>query len=403
LMGQSAGAINVYALLTSPLVVNARPRLVHRAVPLSGGISLPTNLPPGRIPTLLPASVYLAQGNALLLNLIIADGLATDLASAQAYVASQTPAQIAEYLRAKNPATLFFTLLTKLAPLGLAGSGPIPEGTVLPLDPIAAIHAGNYLRVPVLAGNTRDEAKLFPTFLTLLGGPSGRLVTDAQLFLIQFNYDPDGAPQITIGQWIPAFYLPVTTPGTGFNARTDLLNSVFFIPSRDNVLNALSAQQADVWYYRFDWDEEPAQRHLRRRPRVRPALHLRQFRPVTVLEHRELHRHPAGSPGAVRRDDEEPGRVRGTRRSERAGSLGCLLADVAVDSPLRRDGDRQDHLGAVVRPPHRCRGCASPSGLLGRPASEPVGPPQQVPEPGSLGLLGLGGLTLWSLRRRRGR
>lgn len=258
LMGQSAGAINVYALLTSPLVVNARPRLVHGAVPLSGGISLSTNLPPGRIPTLLPASVYLAQGNALLLNLVIADGLATDLASAQAYVASQTPAQIAEYLRAKSPATLFSTLLTKLAPLGLAGSGPIPEGTVLPLDPIAAIHAGNYLRVPVLAGNARDEAKLFPTFLTLLGGPSGRLVSDAQLFSIQFNYDPDAAPQITIEQWIPAFYLPVTTPGTGFNARTDLLNSIFFIPSRDNVLNALSAQQMDVWYYRFDWDEEPA-------------------------------------------------------------------------------------------------------------------------------------------------
>jgi para-nitrobenzyl esterase len=258
LMGQSAGAINVYALLTSPLVVNARPRLVHGAVPLSGGISLSTNLPPGRIPTLLPATVYLAQGNALLLNLVIADGLATDLASAQAYVASQTPAQIAEYLRAKSPATLFSTLLTKLAPLGLAGSGPIPEGTVLPLDPIAAIQAGNYLRVPVLAGNARDEAKLFPTFLTLLGGPSGRLVSDAQLFSIQFNYDPDAAPQITIEQWIPAFYLPVTTPGTGFNARTDLLNSIFFIPSRDNVLNALSAQQVDVWYYRFDWDEEPA-------------------------------------------------------------------------------------------------------------------------------------------------
>ena len=258
LMGQSAGAINVYAMLTSPLVVNARPRLFHRAVALSGGISLATNLPPGRIPTLTPASVYLAQGNALLLNLVIADGLATDLASAQAYVASQTPAQIAEYLRSKSPATLFFTLLTKLALLGLAGSGPIPEGTVLPLDPIAAIHAGNYLRVPVLAGNTRDEAKLFPTFLTLLGGPSGRLVTDAQLFSIQFNYDPDAAPQITIQQWIPAFYLPVTTPGTGFNARTDLLNSIFFIPSRDNVLNALRAQQAEVWYYRFDWDEEPA-------------------------------------------------------------------------------------------------------------------------------------------------
>jgi para-nitrobenzyl esterase len=258
LMGQSAGAIDVYAMLASPLVVNGRPKLFHRAVPLSGGISLASNLPPGRIPTLNTAAVALAQGNALLVQQLIADELAADAAAAQAYIATQTPEQIAAYLRSKSPAALLLTLLTKLAPLGLAGSGPIPEGTVLPVDPIAAIAAGEYLRVPVLAGNTRDEAKLFPTFLTLLGGPSGRLVTDAQLFAIQFGYDPDAAPQIAIEQWIPAFYLPVTTPGTGFNARTDLLNSIFFVASRDNVLDTLRAQQPEVWYYRFDWDLEPA-------------------------------------------------------------------------------------------------------------------------------------------------
>ncbi|MEO7852048.1 MAG: carboxylesterase family protein [Rubrivivax sp.] len=259
-MGQSAGAIDVYALLTSPLIVNASPSLMHRAVPLSGGISLATNLPPGSLPTLNPASAALAQGNALLNNLLIADGHATDTASAQAYAASQSAAQIADYLRAKTPATLLTTLLTKLAPLGMAGSGPIPEGTVLPVDPIAAIMAGNYLKVPVLAGNTRDEAKLFPTFLALpgLGGLSGRLVNDATLFTTQFNYNPDAAPTVAIESWIPAAYLPVSTPVTGFNARTDLLNAIFFGNSRDNVLNALKSQQAAVWYYRFDWDREPA-------------------------------------------------------------------------------------------------------------------------------------------------
>jgi para-nitrobenzyl esterase len=260
-MGQSAGAINVYALLTSPLVVNASPKLMHRAMPMSGGISLASNVPPGSLPTLNPASTALAQGNALLYNLVIGDGLATDTASAQAYVATQTSAQIAAYLRSKSPGTLLTTLLTKLAALGLAGSGPIPEGTVLPVDPIAAINAGNYLKVPVLASNTRDEAKLFPTFLALapaLGGASGRLVSDATLFTTQLNYNPNAAPTVTIDQWIPAQYLPVTTPVTGFNARTDLLNAIFFGTSRDNVMTALKSQQANVWYYRFDWDEEPA-------------------------------------------------------------------------------------------------------------------------------------------------
>ncbi len=260
-MGQSAGAIDVYALQTSPVVMRANPKLMHKVVPLSGGLSLASNLPAGSFPTLNTALVAQSQGSALLTHLLIHDGRAADAASAQAYAASQTPAQIAAYLRGKDPSVLLNVLLTKLAALGLSGSGPIPEGTVVPVDPIAQIKAGNYLKVPVLAGNTRDEAKLFPTFLALapaLGGVSGRLVTDAQLFDIQFNYQPDAAPQLAIQQWIPSVYLPVDRPVTGFNARTDFFNSLFFGASRDNILNALKSQQNDVWYYRFDWDEEPA-------------------------------------------------------------------------------------------------------------------------------------------------
>jgi para-nitrobenzyl esterase len=258
LMGQSAGAINVYALLTTPATVEARRQLFHRAVPLSGGISLATNLPPGRLPTLNPASFYATQGAQLLYRQVIADNLATDLAGAAAWVASQTPEQVASYLRSKSPATLLFTLLTQLAPLGLAGSGPIPDGAMLPADPIAAMASGNYLRVPVLAGNTRDEGKLFPTFLTLFGGPSGRLVTDKQLFDIQYAYAPDAPPQISIDQWIPAAYLPVATAVTGFNAKTELLNQLFLVAATKNALDTLKSQQNEVWYYRFDWDEEPA-------------------------------------------------------------------------------------------------------------------------------------------------
>ncbi len=260
-MGQSAGAIDVYALQTSPLVANANPKLMHKVVPLSGGLSLASNLPAGSFATLNPTPVAEAQGTALLNNLLIADGLAGDAASAQAYAASRTPAQTAAYLRGKDPATLFAVLLGKLAALGLSGSGPIPDGVVVPLNPIESIKAGRYLRVPVLAGNTRDEGKLFPTFLALapaLGGVSGRLVSDATLFDIQFNYRPDAPPQLAIGQWIPSVYLPVDQPVTGFNARTELFNALFFGASRDNILNALKSQQPDVWYYRFDWDEEPA-------------------------------------------------------------------------------------------------------------------------------------------------
>lgn len=260
MMGESAGAINVYALLTSPKLVNAPTKLVHRAVPLSGGLSLATNLPSGSIPTMSPASTYEAQGNALLWNLLIADGKAADIASAQAYAASQTASQIADYLRSKQPSQLFSTLLTKLAAQGLAASGPIPEGTVVSTNPVDAIGNNQYVKIPVLAGNTRDEGTLFPTFLTLVSGIPGsaRIVTDAQLFANHFSYQPDAPAQTRVEQWIAPGYLPVNAPVTGFTARAEQFNRIFFLTSRDNILNALKAQQPDVWYYRFDWDEQPA-------------------------------------------------------------------------------------------------------------------------------------------------
>lgn len=247
-MGQSAGAINTWALLASPRAAG----LFHKAIPLSGGISLATNLPGGTIPTLSPATTYATQANNLLYQLLIGDGLATDVPSAQAYAAGQSPQQIADYLRSKPAGTVLTTLLTR----GLSGSGPIPDGTVLPTDPIAAIAAGQYNRVPVLAGNTADEGKLFAPFLTLLGGPAGFVMDDATRFARMF--DAAQASATTIDQVINAAYLPVTTAVTGWNARTTLLSNVFMVPSRDNVLNTLRTQQPNVWYYQFNWAQQPA-------------------------------------------------------------------------------------------------------------------------------------------------
>ena len=257
LMGQSAGAINVWALMASPLVVQHHPQLFHRAVPMSGGLSLASNLPPLTIPTLSPAANYLAQGNALLRQQLQADGTAATPAAAEAWIATHTPQQAADYLRSRSGASLLGTLLTRL-PLA-AGSGPIPDGHVLATDPIEAIRAGRYLRVPVVAGNTRDEGKLFPGFLPLVGGTgSARAVDDATLFSIQFGNDPEAAQTTTVTQWITPNYRPVDAPVTGFTARADLLNRIFFLASRDNILDALRTRQDDVWYYRFDWDEQPA-------------------------------------------------------------------------------------------------------------------------------------------------
>jgi hypothetical protein len=88
LMGQSAGAVNIYALMVSPLVANAKPALFQRLVPLSGGVATATTQP--------------NQVNALLSALLVADGTVADTTAAAAYIAGQSNADLAAYLRVQE-------------------------------------------------------------------------------------------------------------------------------------------------------------------------------------------------------------------------------------------------------------------------------------------------------------
>lgn len=260
LMGQSAGAVNVYALLASPLLVQRARPLFHRVIALSGGISTAASLPRGAIPGVLPRPVWQARGQALLVHSLVADGSAADAAAATALAGTRSAADHAAYLRAKSPDELLTVVRTRLAPLGMSASNPIPDGAVVATDPIAAIRAGQYVRVPVLAGITRDETKLFPQLLALrpdLGGVSGRLLDDAAVFRLAHRYDPEAPPASRIEDWVPAAYLPAGQPGTGFDARTRELNRLWFDAIRKDALDALRSRQDAVWAYRFDWDALP--------------------------------------------------------------------------------------------------------------------------------------------------
>ncbi|MBT2334511.1 carboxylesterase/lipase family protein [Variovorax paradoxus] len=251
LSGESAGATNLLAVMTSPMAKG----LFHKAFEMSGGISLASNLPPGTLPTLVPASVSLAQGQSILEKLLVADGTATDAAAAKAYIGTRTPAQIAEYLRAQEGGAMLATVVAN----GLGSVAPIPDGTVLPVDPIGAIAADNYVKVPMLAGNTRDEGKLFASLLGTIGFPKpGWIVTDAQRFSMMFNFDPDAPRTLTVSDIIDPFYLPVDTPGTGYNAATAVITKGLFEANRDNLLNTMKTRQPNIWHYRLDWAQEPS-------------------------------------------------------------------------------------------------------------------------------------------------
>ena len=251
LSGESAGATNLLSVMTSPMAKG----LFHKAFEMSGGISLASNLPAGTLPSLSPASVSLAQGEAILEKLLVADGTAADATAAKAYIAGRTPAQIADYLRAQDGGKM----LTTVVAAGHGAVGPIPDGTVIPTDPIGAIAADQYVKVPMLSGNTRDEGKLFASLLGTIGFPkSGWIVSDAQRFSMMFNFNPDAAPTLKVEDIIDPFYLPVDKPGTGYDAATALITKGLFEANRDNLLDTMKTRQSNIWHYRLDWAQQAA-------------------------------------------------------------------------------------------------------------------------------------------------
>ena len=260
LMGQSAGAVDAYALLTSPLVLKAKPQLFHKAILMSGGFALPTDLPAGCIPTLKPASYTRAQGQKLLNGLLIADGKATDDAGAVALAGTWTPEATAAYLRTQTPGAVLKQVQTRLAPAGLAGAFHVPDGAVVAANPVAAIRAGQYLKVPIIISNTREETKLFASFLALspaLGGKPGLRVDDRTRLGMMMAFKGDEPQTLTVQDLIAPAYLPADQPETGYDARLAKLNALFFVANRDAMLQALGSQQ-QLWVSQFNWKREPA-------------------------------------------------------------------------------------------------------------------------------------------------
>lgn len=243
LMGQSAGAVNVWSLLVSPLSAG----LFHKAVPLSGGM--------------LNSSRAKAQtySKELLKAIVISDGKANDATSAQAWLNLKSSKQIAAYVRG-IPADKLLQVMIANPQLGNA-PGPIEDGNVLPENSLAALVAGRYQKVPVLAGNTKDEGtaftKLFGT-ITKTDIP-GLKPNDFDRFGMQFNFDPNAPGSLTEADMISAPYLPVTASPSGWNALSAFVTDSVFIAAATPPLSSLASQQPDkVWYYRFDWDEAPA-------------------------------------------------------------------------------------------------------------------------------------------------
>jgi para-nitrobenzyl esterase len=128
----------------------------------------------------------------------------------------------------------------------------IADGAVLPTDYHAAIAAGRYRDVPVLAGNTLEEGKLF-------GGVLGAYrPTDYDRFTLQHEFDPDRPSGLTVRDLIVDRYLPADAPG-GWNEAAGQLGDAIFMGIVADSMDSLRAAGSDrLYYYQFGWNQQPA-------------------------------------------------------------------------------------------------------------------------------------------------
>lgn len=219
IMGESAGAVNVWGLMVSPLARG----LYHKAIPMSGGLSTTT-----------PEE---------------ARAYAEDLASAAAKDAG--PDGVEEGARLMEQ--MSDDELVRLALRHGLDATPavIADGTVIPEDPYTALGDGSNRNVPVLAGNTLQEGKLFGTAI------GAHPQSDYERFTMQYEFDPDKPSPWGVEDFIDERYLPVDAPGGWNEESAALTEQVFLGIAEDSMTTLQESGNRNVYYYQFAWDGQP--------------------------------------------------------------------------------------------------------------------------------------------------
>jgi len=235
LTGQSAGAINTYSLLCSPLASG----LFHQAVIHSG------------LPWSCPMESADRRGALVLHRLLVQDGLADDLQEAEVFAAGKEDAWIRGYLRSRplidlfppdngGPTGLGMDMLLNIPAL----LGVYEDGAVIPGNCLNSLNSGAYEHVPMILGCTAEELKLFlPLFL----------VAPADMWDLIQTYDPD-RPEFDLSAFLDPLLWPVMFV---YEPIASLGNLVFQGYGVDNSAAILSRHQKEVYAYKFLWDEEP--------------------------------------------------------------------------------------------------------------------------------------------------
>jgi len=233
LMGQSAGAIDIYAIIGSKLAGG----LFHKAIVLSGLIG--SGGKPGHHSYATDLAAELAQH----------DGLAATPEAAAKLLAGKGTPWVKDYLLSRSSGEILDAMHRNPA---LAKMPSTPgDGVVLPLDLAAAYDQGQFQRIPMIIGTTRDEAKLFTGKLLKVG--------NEQRFRMMLQSNPDAAPKYRTADLISPYLLP-SLSSAPYNFCNWLLSAVLGRGVNASI-GKVAKYEPRVYAYRFDWDRGPEPWH----------------------------------------------------------------------------------------------------------------------------------------------
>jgi para-nitrobenzyl esterase len=124
---------------------------------------------------------------------------------------------------------------------------PNPDGHLMTDTPLAMIKAGNYNRVPLLAGHNRNESDALTYFMPKLYGKSAKDYPDIRVRSIPLTEAE--AEELT------ALYPLSDYDGKVRKAYGQILSDAMISCPTYSAVAAAAAHQEEVYYYRFDYDE----------------------------------------------------------------------------------------------------------------------------------------------------
>ena len=228
IFGESAGGMNVFSLLVSPLARG----LFHAAISESGAPTSMTRDEREHYTDDPEAPGLPGSSRELVIALLEQAGRAEGREAAKAAAAEMTPPEIEAFLRGHSTEEILAPFAALMEDSGMPiyiSPNIFQDGHVISMgEPIDLLGTrGAYNAVPFIAGTNRDEHKLFfamnsPHVETTFGLPSG--FTNERLYDVEGEYG-----------------------GLMWRAM-----------GADEPVSAMRAVQGpSVWAYRFDWDEEP--------------------------------------------------------------------------------------------------------------------------------------------------